>query len=834
MQLTELKIYANNLYLNVDLYDNEPIQLEKSISEISEPETRKSEFTRTIKIPGTHNNNNIFSNIFDIARSVINNTATNFNLDFNPNLKADCILLYDGQPIMRGYLQLTNIIINDYDKVDYEVVIIGRNSNIFQDMGDNKLPSLDLSEFDHIWDETNVINSWTAPIGSGYVYPIIERGFDPAEQTYYVDQTYPAVYVKSIVDAIFKKYGYSYQSNFFNTTRFKSLIMPFNGGAFRLSTADVDNRLFELTFNADTNYLTDIGQNLIAFNTISKNSSPSGVSASKFTIPTGYNGRYIFRTELKCRARYTGVPTLTNSGFIFAVLIRSTSGLRLGNIDTAIQWNNVSTNNTIDFNVTLQSIERYLEAGEQLYVEWWLLPAFGNAINSSNFEVKFLKDSAFFNSYPSGQFMEGNMINIAQALPQDMKESEFMKGLIKMFNLMIEPDIVSNKKLIIEPAIDFYRNTSINWTDKLDISNDIELMPMGALNFKELQFNWLKDDDEFNKKYNDMYFYVYGSKQIKINNDFLTEVKNIELPFAPSPLADTSTNDRVLTKIRYFNDDNTLQNKTSKPRILYYGGLVTTGLGSFYFGSRINNSLVARTTYPYAGHLDNTKNPTFDLNFDTSRTIFYGSGFNPTITNGNLYNIYWKNYINQITDKDSKIMKCKMKLTNNDISQLSFRDSYLIDRQYYILYKITKNINEDGLASCEFLKLKTQPAFILTTGKANGGVGTVSDIELPQLEYFNSIEFRDNEMNYTMPVNLYTDVVYLLPISQTIIADNNVYLPDPIISYDFILDKSIEIIIYNNHTGNIDVIDDFNGETFNVNTKKAHHYYTDGTKWYQI
>jgi hypothetical protein len=141
---------------------------------------------------------------------------------------------------------LTDINILDERNVAYNVVIIGRNANLFQDLGDKMLSEVDLSHWNHDWNLTNIQNSWTATVGEGYVYPLIDRGFDVNEQIYYADQTYPCVYVKSIVDAIFSAAGYRYSSTFFNTDRFKRLIIPYTSDGFRMTNSDVDNRLFEI------------------------------------------------------------------------------------------------------------------------------------------------------------------------------------------------------------------------------------------------------------------------------------------------------------------------------------------------------------------------------------------------------------------------------------------------------------------------------------------------------------------------------------------------------------------------------------------------------------
>ena len=134
---------ANIVEYELDLYDNVPLPINKSIIDIQNIAERKSDFSKTITLPGTSNNNDIFSNIFNLARSVENTNTYNFAPDFNPNLKADAILYKNGVVMIQGYLQLTNInIIDDY-QIEYEIIIIGRTANLFQDLGEKKLNELD-------------------------------------------------------------------------------------------------------------------------------------------------------------------------------------------------------------------------------------------------------------------------------------------------------------------------------------------------------------------------------------------------------------------------------------------------------------------------------------------------------------------------------------------------------------------------------------------------------------------------------------------------------------------------------------------------------------------
>ena len=833
---TELKIYGTNIWYNVDLYDNEPLPLTKEIKDLYEPDKNQSDFTKTIKIPGTHNNNQIFSNIFDINHAVI--STTQFTNDFNPNLKANCILYRDGIPQIRGYLQLTNIILVDQYKVDYEIIVIGRNANLFQDLGDKKLIELDLSDYDHVWNSTNVDASWTAPVGVGYVYPLIDRGYDPSEIAYYYDQTYPAVYVKTLVDKIFSEAGYRYSSSFFATDRFKRLIVPFTGAAFKMDAVDVEDRLFEMAFNSDSAYIANSATpQLIAFPNTIKDSDPTGITASTWEIPTGYLGNYIFRTECDITVKYTGASTLADASFWIDVrIVRDRGGvvsvIRVQN--QLIEWTgSIPTNSTKQFTLVNQTAITAYQDGDIFYCDWTLVCRPFPLISFTDFEAKFNAGSSFFNS-TDGQYNFGSTISLKNALPQDVKQKDFLTSLIKMFNLYFEPDQIDDKKLVIEPRDDFYTSNVIDLTNKLDVSREINILPMGALDFKTLEFHSAKDDDQYNKYYNDRYENEYGYRKVIVSNDFLVETKRIETIFAPTPLVSFDTNNRVISKIRYFNSDGTLKTQAAKPRILYYGGLLNTGLGTYALSTSRNPlSINYRTQYAYAGHLDSVASPTFDLSWGIPELIFYGSGTSASLSNANLYNIYWKKSIEEITDKNSKLMECYIHFTNVDLQNISFRNFYLIDRQYYRLYRIETDLNSELPAKCTFLKLKVAPTFTPSTATGNGGTGEIGDELLPDLTYYNNPQFIDWNEQMKYEIVEVTEVTQLFPRSQFVKSTVDLYLPDAGASYDYITNKTIEIKVYNNDGATIKV---FYTEDlyFNVSSNGAHSFVTDGTNWFKF
>ena len=800
--ITELKIYSFDASgfvtqsYDVDLFESISIPVTKSIVDIKEPDQRKSDFTKTITIPGTTNNNQLFSSIFNLDRATINSTRYNYQPDFNPNLKVEAILFRNSIPQIQGYMQLTGIRIND-GAIEYDCVIIGKFANMFQDLGDLKLTDLDLSEFNHTWNKTNIVNSWDTsiikngttyvnfssgnPNGSGYVYPLIDRNNSLAlQEIVYPIQTamYPSVYVKQIVDSIFSQAGYRYTSNFFNSQRFKNLIVPYCGGQFRMTENEVEHRTFLMSNSSTLNYTSSSSFQSqifkIGFNVNDNDTNPVGVSTSNnwWQCPSGLNGQYRF--AFQCSGNVSG--TGTNSIFVTFAIVRNRGGLT----KTIVSKNrSLLVGNNFDINIESNLVD--IIAGDKIYVEMFYTASFRDA---TLYTINILSNSSLF-SNPESIYQEGQVIDIVSSLTNKVKQADFIKYLIKMFNLYVEVDQVDKKKFIIEPRDDFYTNDIVDLTPYLDISKDIQISPMGLLDFKTFEMKYVADDDEMNKRYQDVYREPFSTQRFNIINDFIKETKTIEIGFSPSPLSDSPTlTDKIYTKIRP-QDPST--NSSELPvyniRILQYGGLKTTETN---WAIQDVSGLTYYNSFPYAGMLDDVNAPTFSLEVTTAKAYFYGT--KPAITTANLYNSYWLKTINEITDKDSKLVTAYFHLTPLQMSNLSFRKYYKIDNQYYRLNKVDYDLNSNDPIQIEFLKLKVAPIFVSQSTTTNGGQATFTpelpglpQFDLPMLMKKSNNEFlTDRESIYT-DIQVVSDTNLFVDYTQKIWlinAQTNVFLPD--------------------------------------------------------
>jgi len=241
--MNKFEVVANGITL--DTYDNIGVSINYQIEDILNITKRTTNFSKTITLPGTPDNNKFFKQIFDVNIDTIT---------FNPKIAIPSIIRVGNQEVMNGVMMLLNININQ-KQVDYEICIFGRLKNIIQEWGDYTLRNVDLSEYNHIRSIENITDSWEYTIqkfgsptsnfntGEGYVYPYIIYGnHTDINNRMYASLMAPSVYLKTIIDKSFQLAGYTYTSNFFNSEYFKKLIIPFVQDKLQMDAQEVNKR----------------------------------------------------------------------------------------------------------------------------------------------------------------------------------------------------------------------------------------------------------------------------------------------------------------------------------------------------------------------------------------------------------------------------------------------------------------------------------------------------------------------------------------------------------------------------------------------------------------
>jgi hypothetical protein len=729
-----VRLYSNGTDLDLGEFAT---TLTFSIADIREPDKRNASFSKTLTLPGTKANNLFFENMFEV--DVVTQT-------FNTNLKATTVLSVDGVTQFKGALKLRQVNYLLGGKVTYDCNLIGNLSDLFQEMGNLRLRDLDLSAYNHTYNKTNVVASWSPTLGVGYVYPMINYGENSDLNNWEVEEFRAAVFAKTILDKIISTAGYSYTSTFLTSDLFKRLIIPNSHDHLRLTGTQVNNRLFQVGRSTDqtfTDINSGIGTVIYTDTVLALNDDSGGIyfdndasfdTTNYWHIPT-YTGTNTY--SLTCDVELEITKGAGDSGFGYdyggsmtAIIMRERNGLttQLNSffLDLAGQSANGAGTYTLSGSIEVAVENCEVAPNDHYYV--MMRHAFISLVASPVLTgtTWSISNISFRNSVVNDVINIGDTLVLSNSLP-DMLQKDFVMGLVKMFNLYIEPDKDDETLLNIEPRDTYYNTTQVDWSAKLATEKDLEIQPMALLNFKRIVAQYKDDSDYYNKVYKQEYIRNYGSYLADITNDFVNGDYKIETTFAPTPLVGNYENDRIIPTIFELKSGTppTTNPYGAQPRILYWGGLKnceTWTLREFVIPDY-------KTQYPYAGHLDDPQAPTIDLSFGIPQKVYYGVNqyiSSVTYTDNNLYNTYYSQMISEVTDRDSKLVTGYFWLTPVDILNLDFRKIYRVGSHALRLNKIYDyNPVKSNLTKCEFIKIKDTSTFVSNSEIMNGGIDIV-------------------------------------------------------------------------------------------------------------
>ena len=724
-----IRLLVNNS--PVDLSDNFDILISKSIADIKSPETRSSEWTKTVVIPGTRANNKLFGHIFEVEQTI--QGTTQFAPDFNPNKKADVVVLLDEIEQMRGFIRLIQINVLDSTDIQYECSLHGKTADLFTNISDLKLNQLDFTEYNHILSSGNIIDSWDTTIykngttqafsyGEGYVYAMIDKGHPTNIAVWETKQFTPCLYAKTVIDKIFTNSGFSYTNDsYFNSTDFKRLVIP-NPSPLSADASVLEGRRFKAS-RITTSQSLDLNSVLLFQNDSTGGNYDNGnnynTTTGQYTLPVG--GDYAFDLDLLMLFQSTGYfPVL--SAEIWLVF-----GLYVNGVlkDTLIVTPNIGSNT----NRQLTLFPFTLLQGSVVDIRLVQVYDDANKVNLTNaqFSLDLLTTSFIESNQSSYTFGVGETVNFSMFLNSEVKQSEMLMSFVKMFNLYIEPDPDQPKILRIVPRDDFYNGSQVDWTKKLDYSQPVEIIPMGDLDANPYVFTYKEGKDETNVSYQQNYQTTYGSRTYKVDNQFIKTEKKIEIAFSPTQIKSYNSQKNFVLSYMPNSQDGDL-------RIMYYSGLVdgvNWRLWNQYAGVGLVYSYLNKL--PLTLHYNSITDPTFDILFGMPREIGIGAGYK--YANVNLVNKFYYKFLTEITSKNSKLVRAYFRITPSDWLNLSFADAYFFEGQYWRLNKIEDyNPIDDGVYLCEFLLAQfVAPATITTktigAGTAQGQQGeTLGDI----------------------------------------------------------------------------------------------------------
>ena len=777
-----VKIQLATGYLEVKEGTSFPLNFQ--VGDIRDISQRKGNFSKTITLVGSKNNNDLLNHYYDV--NIIAGT-------FNVNALTTCSVIQDGIPVMEdASLQLTAVtkvqITDGYEHhVEYEVLVKDNKADFFTAINNLELTDIDFSDLNHTYDAFNVVSRFNNSVVDGFKYFLPGSG----DAFYSTQEFKPAIFAKTYFDRIFQDAGFQYSWPDLAIDRFDRLIIPYNG-----DTDNFDYNDYTVKANAGPNTYTGTFfagtaefQNPQTIAGWTETEDPqniynpvTGVYSTPFNISSNNSQQYDYSVQIQYELRlvnssgvtlYSGTNGFASPVFFQPQLVLTQNGVvcyttnlytnpaplnASPSVTYAVQSPTSVANGTTTIlsqtavctmALTAQNLPQLsqgrlaIKVPRILYGQtnqpalspiWRTGSATGPACASGQIKIQAVITNIDISITPSNNIVAiGGTIDVNDYVPKKIKQNEFIKGIFNMYNLYAEVDKSQPNLLNLIHRDDYYdAGKEVDWTLKLAKDREQSLSFLPELTSKKLILTYAPDKDSPNETYTTATNQIYGQAEVVFDNEYVKDVTTKPVLFGPTPI--------IRTPFGAYVPMIAGQAPKTNLRILYDG--TTRSCSPYHIYDYGTTGMTGVTSYPYVGHFDDPLNPTFDINFATCSFYYYQPS---SLTDNNLYNRYWRRTMGQINN--GKMLTAFFNLKESDIQPLELNDKIRIDNSWWNINKVIDyNANGNELTQVELISIDNEVdfmPFINPFGTPGVGLPNISGIQ----QVGNSTVVKTKSMN---------------------------------------------------------------------------------------
>ena len=341
-----------------------------------------------------------------------------------------------------GVLELESVQMKQGQPYAYSVGFYSNVTSLKDKFGEDKLIDLDLSAYDHDYNDTNIVtglNGYVSGTSSSIIYPLISpvanwyynsAGNDHTPSNIYYHSGHnehgvfyydlkPAIKLQKVIDAIETKYGIEFNSDFFDSADFGKLFIWCHRRAGYMFK-DQPNGFPPQVINFTTN-----------------NTGDYNLTTQKYTVTAAQ--------EADLRVRYTLNSTADYKIVVYVNDELYTSREHSGNVSNeTITLGEMEVGDTIQFRFAPPD-------------DW---DASAISISTTTFYLEYDDGASWQEADTVGRLASQSItqeVVVADQMPEQ-KISDFIGSLVRAFNLVIVP--TGNGKYDIEPLDDWYAEGS--------------------------------------------------------------------------------------------------------------------------------------------------------------------------------------------------------------------------------------------------------------------------------------------------------------------------------------------------------------------------------------
>lgn len=719
----------------LELYPNDPININYRYTDIEDIGRASSSFTQTFRIPATEVNREVFNDFYNPNLRSPNPQPQTM---FNPKVRMKAAILVNTVPVVTGYVQLKNTVTGNNLQHEFTVAFFGETNEFIKEIGDKKLHELDWSSLNHNINSTIVQNSWAGgfPAASpgDIVYGFIDKGYLFSDNGFgqpitgnnplRAGQFTPFVRLRRVIDEIFTQSGYNLKSNIFQSSGgdTEDMYMPFwVGGQAIKSIEQIDLKAFAARRSSPLSTTTaGAGATVVALGgdiTGGVSFDQTGdYSGGQFT--PSVSGFYRFNLGARC---YCNVPWLVEARL---AIRRSPTEL----VYLQPEYTEVSQDSSNPTQLAQSTPYVWMEQGQSYELALYVyhvsaIPAGNPLVVTSNNTLP-TSETTGWDLLPNSVPTAGVTVDMDANCP-DITILDFLRSMQAKFNLVLLPDAIDPFTMRLETWVDFMNSgSSKDWTEYIDNSSDVVIKPTTDIQRKRYEWRYSEGGDILNQAFIVNADRTFGRFLITDpENDFATGEHVVQTEFVPYPvnaLGQNNLTNQWLIHKGYDVDGKVI--KDAPPRLAYYGGLFPIGGVGIALWDDSSSSVVQVTSPPHFGNYD-VKHPTAadrDLNFGGDVPL-HNLSANPV---NNLYNTYWRPYVSTLYGQHSRVMEARFKLDAGEVSTFDFNDRIFIKDAFWRVIDIQYTPNGDDTARVKLLKdfMDTPPCDVTPAGSNAQGI----------------------------------------------------------------------------------------------------------------
>lgn len=653
----------------VDLYPLESISQNFNFQDVG-TFAPLGDFTREFRVPASDRNLEVFGLLDSFTFS---DTANVYGIKIPAEIRVNTL------PIMRGHLRVIKTFKKNDLLGDIQLAFYGEAPDLFRAVGDKLLADLEvIGSFDNPITYASIISPPLPELQWG----LVDRGqkwdntgagrpINNSEQPIFPADLTPFINAWTIFRNIINEAGFTLSPTPLETI-LSGYWCPWINSKNVITQETVANYYFNAGFTSNTNLADD---NFFNFPALVDNGGQYGL-ANYFEAPV--EGFYAFR--FWANVLPVGTFGANTGGVKFYRFTGSTplSGDIVVNFEVAVSG--FDQNNGIRQRVLITTDPIYMLAGERVkpYTEFTGTPTFLGDANNNPLEGTGWELFSYYRNW-------GDTLNTAANAP-NIKQVDFIKDVLAMHAAVLIPSRSIPKEVTLFPIADYLATgDTLNWTQKMDIEKDLTLSPTTDVQKRNFLWSYKNGGDVYSKLYTDN-GRTYGEYKILNGysvsdgapvNEFVTGTLNVNLTAESTPAA--YVNGSTIPIPKFIND----KGEFTAPnlRFLFLADFASLPI----YDDGINAVSVGDLNIFNHYSSVNATVGDYDLNFNPE-TPLHAITTNPF---RNLFNEYWRDYLNGLYNPEARILEAYFALELSDILTFKYNDRIFIKDSYWRIIEIS-------------------------------------------------------------------------------------------------------------------------------------------------